>query len=63
MLEKAIDQAVLDDVEGQLLSADVGLEATDQIVGNLREEWIADSWATARLWLAQTELQEILKPR
>ncbi|MEC7893874.1 MAG: signal recognition particle receptor subunit alpha, partial [Pseudomonadota bacterium] len=36
--EKAIDQAVLDDVEGQLLSADVGLEATDQIIGNLREK-------------------------
>ena len=36
--EKVIDQAVLDDVEGQLLSADVGLEATDQIIGNLREK-------------------------
>ena len=39
MLEKVVwRSAVLDDVEGQLLSADIGLEATDQIIGNLREK-------------------------
>ncbi|MEC8740937.1 MAG: signal recognition particle-docking protein FtsY [Pseudomonadota bacterium] len=61
---KAIDQAVLDDVEGQLLSADVGLEATDQIVGNLREKLDRRQLSDGEAFLAglKQELQEILKP-
>ena len=62
--EKAIDQAVLDDVEGQLLSADVGLEATDQIIGNLREKLDRRQLSDGEAFLAglKQELQEILKP-
>ena len=61
---KAIDQAVLDDVEGQLLSADVGLEATDQIIGNLREKLDRRQLSDGEAFLAglKQELQEILKP-
>lgn len=33
-----IDQSLLDDIETRLLSADVGLEATDQIIENLRQK-------------------------
>ena len=64
MGEKAIDQAVLDDVEGQLLSADVGLEATDQIIGNLREKLDRRQLSDGEAFLAglKQELQEILKP-
>ncbi len=62
--EKAIDQAVLHDVEGQLLSADVGLEATDQIIGNLREKLDRRQLSDGEAFLAglKQELQEILKP-
>ena len=54
--EKVIDQAVLDDVEGQLLSADVGLEATDQIIGNLREKLDRKQLGDGgRLWQASNK--------
>ena len=36
--EKVIDAALLDDIETQLLSADVGIEATDQIITNLKQK-------------------------
>ena len=62
--ETAIDQAVLDDVEGQLLSADVGLEATDQIIGSLREKLDRKQLSDGEALLAslKQELQAILKP-
>ena len=62
--EKVIDQAVLDDVEGQLLSADVGLEATDQIIGNLREKLDRKQLSDGEAFMAglKQELQAILKP-
>lgn len=34
--EKSIDATLLEDIESQLLSADVGIEATDQVIENLR---------------------------
>lgn len=36
--EKSIDESLLEDIETQLLSADVGLEATDQVVNNLKKK-------------------------
>ena len=62
--EKAIDQAVLDDVEGLLLSADVGLDATDQIIGNLREKLDRKQLSDGDAFLAglKQELRAILKP-
>ena len=62
--ETAIDQAVLDDVEGQLLSADVGLEATDQIIGSLREKLDRKQLSDGEALMAglKQELQAILKP-
>ena len=62
--EAAIDQAVLDDVEGQLLSADIGPEATDQIIGNLREKLDRKQLSDGEAFLAglKQELQSILKP-
>lgn len=36
--EKTIDESLLDDIETQLLSADVGIEATDQVIANLKKK-------------------------
>jgi fused signal recognition particle receptor len=62
--EKTIDSNVLDDIETQLLSADVGLEATDQIVENLRQKLDRKQLADADAFMAalKSELQEILTP-
>ena len=35
--EKVIDASLLEDIETQLLVADVGIEATDQVIGNLKK--------------------------
>ena len=37
--EKTIDLNLLEDIETQLLSADVGIDATDQIVNNLKQQF------------------------
>lgn len=62
--EKRIDADLLDEVETQLLSADVGLEATDQIIANLKQKLdrkqLADSEAFMRG--LREELQSILSP-
>ena len=60
----AIDQAVLDEIEGQLLSADVGLEATDQIIGNLRKKLGRKQLNDGEACMAclKQELRAILKP-
>lgn len=34
--EKTVDEGLLEEVETQLLSADVGIDASDQIIGNLK---------------------------
>ena len=61
---KKIDDDLLDDVEAQLLSADVGIEATDQIIANLKKrlnrKQLLDSAEFIRA--LKIELQEILKP-
>ena len=61
---KKIDDDLLDDVEAQLLSADVGIEATDQIIANLKKrlsrKQLFDSAEFIRA--LKIELQEILKP-
>jgi len=61
---KKIDDGLLDDVEAQLLSADVGIEATDQIISNLKKrlsrKQLFDS--TEFIRALKIELQEILKP-
>ncbi len=62
--EKTIDQTVLDEVEGQLLSADVGLEATDQIIESLREKLDRKQLGDGEAFMTglKLELKEILKP-
>ena len=62
--EKAIDADLLDDIEAQLLSADLGLEATDQIIarlkGRLDRKQLADPAAFVRG--LKHELTQILQP-
>jgi len=62
--EKAIDSNVLEDIETQLLSADVGLEATDQIVENLRQKLDRKQLASGDAFMEalKSELQDILSP-
>lgn len=62
--KKAIDDDLLDDLETRLLTADVGVEATTAIIGNLtkrvaRKE-LADSGALYKA--LQEELVSLLKP-
>lgn len=62
--KKAIDDDLLDDLETRLLTADVGVEATTTIIGNLtkrvaRKE-LADSGALYKA--LQEELVSLLKP-
>lgn len=62
--EKSIDADLLEDIETQLLSADVGLEATDQIIENLRQKvnrkQLADG--NALMTALKEELQDVLSP-
>ena len=60
--EKTIDAGLLDDIETQLLSADVGLEATDQIIGNLKQKLDRKQLADADAFMdgLKQELESIL---
>jgi len=62
--EKTIDAALLDDIETQLLAADVGIEATDQIIANLKKRLDRKRLADPDAFLAalKQELQAILTP-
>ena len=62
--EKVIDAALLDDIETQLLSADVGIEATDQIITHLKQKLGRKQLADpAEFILAlKHELMQILEP-
>ncbi len=62
--EKAIDAELLEDIETQLLSADVGLEATDQIIENLRQKVNRKQLADGNALMAalKDELQGVLSP-
>jgi fused signal recognition particle receptor len=62
--KKVIDQALLEELETQLLLADVGIDATQQIVGNLTQrvsrKELADPEALYRA--LQDELKTLLAP-
>lgn len=62
--EKQIDAAILDDVETQLLSADVGMEATDQIIANLKRQLDRKELSDPERFMAalQAELRALLEP-
>lgn len=62
--EKAISDDLLDDVETQLLAADVGIEASEQIIGNLKRKLARKQLADPETFMAglRQELQAILAP-
>ena len=62
--EKTIDANLLEDVETQLLAADVGLEATDRVIGNLRKQLDRKQLAEPEAFMAglKQELRKILQP-
>ena len=61
--EKTIDANLLEDVETQLLSADIGIEATDQIISNLKSKLARKQLADPEQFMAalQDELSLILQ--
>ena len=62
--QKSIDDDLLEEVETQLLSADVGLEASDQIIANLKHKLDRKQLADGDAFLEglKHELQSILAP-
>lgn len=62
--EKSIDLPLLDSIETQLLSADVGLDATDQIISNLKQQLGRQQLADPEQFMAalKRELVQILQP-
>lgn len=60
---KAIDTSLLDDIETQLLSSDVGIDATDQIIENLRKQLGRKQLADPEQFMAalRQELTNILQ--
>ena len=61
---KSIDGELLEEVETQLLSADVGLEASEQIIANLKHKLDRKQLADGEAFLEglKQELQSILAP-
>lgn len=57
MGQKIVDEELLDDIEIQLLTADIGIEATDQIISYLRERVSRKEIQTA------DKLNEIIKQK
>lgn len=62
--QKTIDVDLLDDIETQLLSADVGIDATDQIVENLKRQLGRRQLADPEQFMAalRQELTKLLEP-
>ena len=62
--QKSIDDGLLEEVETQLLSADVGLEASEQIIANLKHKLDRKQLADGEAFLEglKQELQSILAP-
>lgn len=62
--EKTIDADLLEDIETQLLSADVGMEATDQVISNLKQKLKRSQLAEPTQFLQglKQELLSILEP-
>ena len=62
--EKTIDTNVLEEIETQLLSADIGVGATDQIISNLKKQLGRKELADPKQFMAalRQELTDILEP-
>lgn len=62
--QKTIDINLLDDIETQLLSADVGIDATDQIVENLKRQLGRRQLADPQQFMTalRQELTDLLEP-
>lgn len=62
--KKVIDASLLEDIETQLLVADVGIEATDQVIGNLKQSLSRSQLSDPEQFLKslKDELLSILKP-
>ncbi len=62
--EKAIDENLLEEIETRLLSADVGLEATDLVIENLRKKLKRSALTDPQVFLdnLKQELLELLQP-
>ena len=62
--EKAIDVNLLEEIETQLLSADIGVDATDQIIDNLKKQLGRKQLADPKQFMAalRQELTDILEP-
>ena len=62
--EKAIDLDLLEEIESQLLSADIGIDATDQIIGNLKKQLGRKQLADPEQFMTalRQELTDILEP-
>jgi len=62
--EKTISADLLEDVETQLLAADVGIEASDQIIANLKQKLARKQLSDPAEFMAalRAELQAILTP-
>lgn len=62
--KKTIDESLLEEVETQLLSADVGIAATDQIISNLNNKLSRKQLASPEEFLnaLKQELSELLNP-
>ena len=62
--EKTIDLNLLEEIESQLLSADIGIDATDQIIDNLKKQLGRKQLADPKQFMAalRQELTDILSP-
>lgn len=62
--EKVIDANLFDEIETQLLSADIGIDASNQIIGNLKLKLARKQLADPAILMSalQEELAAILKP-
>jgi fused signal recognition particle receptor len=62
--DKAIDENLLEEIETRLLSADVGLEATDLVIENLRKKLKRSALTDPQVFLdsLKQELLEVLRP-
>jgi fused signal recognition particle receptor len=62
--EKTIDLNLLQDIETQLLSADIGIDATDHIIDNLKKQLGRKQLADPEQFMAalRKELTDILEP-
>jgi len=62
--EKTIDLNLLEEIESQLLSADIGIDATDQIIVNLKKQLARKQLADPEQFMIalRQELTDILEP-